>query len=153
MTTQTMDPAKAEAFAGQMLGILNGSILALMTSVGHRTGLFETMADCRRPPRRDRQGRRPQRALRARMARRDGGGGIVEIDPGQRPTTCRRSTRRRLRAAGPDNLAAFAQLIGLFGGVEDGSSSASARAAASPTPFPVPEGDGGGQRAGPRRAL
>ena len=44
MTTQTIDQAKAEAFAGQMVGILNGSILALMTSIGHRTGLFDKMA-------------------------------------------------------------------------------------------------------------
>ena len=37
MTTQAIDQAKAEAFGGQMIGILNGGALALMlTSVaGH----------------------------------------------------------------------------------------------------------------------
>ena len=51
MTTeaQTIDQAKAEAFAGQMVGVLNGSILALMTSIGHQTGLFDRWRRCRRP--------------------------------------------------------------------------------------------------------
>src|SRR5213594_1821534 len=44
MTTEAIDQQKAEAFAGQMIGILNGGMLALMTSVGHRTGLFDKMA-------------------------------------------------------------------------------------------------------------
>src|SRR5437870_13921254 len=44
MTTETIDQAKAEAFGGQMVGILNGGILAFMTSIGHRTGLFDKMA-------------------------------------------------------------------------------------------------------------
>ena len=45
MTTETIDQAKAEAFGGQMVGILNGGILAFMTSIGHRTGLFDKMAE------------------------------------------------------------------------------------------------------------
>ena len=44
MTTQELDKSKIEAFAGQMLGILNGSLLTLMTSVGYRTGLIEALA-------------------------------------------------------------------------------------------------------------
>src|SRR5690349_8903552 len=44
MTTQTLDPAKAEAFAGQVIGMLNGGMTSLMISVGHRTGLFDRMA-------------------------------------------------------------------------------------------------------------
>ena len=44
MTTQTIDPAKAEAFAGQVIGMVNGAMLSLGISVGHRTGLFDTMA-------------------------------------------------------------------------------------------------------------
>src|SRR3954447_24006912 len=44
MTTQGIDQAKAQAFGGQMVGVLNGAALALMCSVGYRTGLFETMA-------------------------------------------------------------------------------------------------------------
>ena len=45
MTTEQVDMAKAEAFAGHVVGILNGGMLSLMLSVGHRTGLFDTMAE------------------------------------------------------------------------------------------------------------
>jgi hypothetical protein len=44
MTTREIDQAKAEAFAERMLGTLNEAAVALMTSVGHRTGLFDAMA-------------------------------------------------------------------------------------------------------------
>ena len=44
MTTQTIDAEKAAAFAGKMVGIMNGASLAFMTSIGHRTGLFDSMA-------------------------------------------------------------------------------------------------------------
>ncbi|MEM9164298.1 MAG: class I SAM-dependent methyltransferase [Cyanobacteria bacterium P01_F01_bin.4] len=38
------DTDKVDAFAGQMLDVLNGGAIALMTAIGHRTGLFDTMA-------------------------------------------------------------------------------------------------------------
>src|SRR3989304_4558541 len=44
MTTQELDTAKAEAFAGQMIGSLNGAALTLMPSVAPQPGLFDTMA-------------------------------------------------------------------------------------------------------------
>ena len=44
MTTANFDAHKAQAFGDRMLGVLNGAALALMTSVGHRTGLFDVMA-------------------------------------------------------------------------------------------------------------
>lgn len=53
MTTQTFDPAKANAFAARMLDILNSSAISLMTSIGHRTELFDTMAEL--PPSTSRQ--------------------------------------------------------------------------------------------------
>lgn len=43
-TTAEAEPTALEAFAGRMLQILNGGALALMTSVGHRTGLFDALA-------------------------------------------------------------------------------------------------------------
>jgi hypothetical protein len=39
-----IDPAKAEAFGAQMLQLINHATLSLMLSVGHRTGLFDTLA-------------------------------------------------------------------------------------------------------------
>jgi 2-polyprenyl-3-methyl-5-hydroxy-6-metoxy-1,4-benzoquinol methylase len=44
MTTSEMDQARSEAFAERMIGVLNDGALALMTSIGHRTGLFDAMA-------------------------------------------------------------------------------------------------------------
>src|SRR5262245_3714543 len=41
---QTFEPARAEAFAGRMVGILNDSFTAMMLSIGHQTGLFDTMS-------------------------------------------------------------------------------------------------------------
>jgi len=43
MTDTEMDQAKTEAFADRMLNILNDGALALMMSMGHRTGLFDAM--------------------------------------------------------------------------------------------------------------
>jgi len=39
-----LDRAKQEAFVARILGVLNGGALALMTSIGRQTGLFEVMA-------------------------------------------------------------------------------------------------------------
>src|SRR5829696_10542663 len=44
MSTEALDQNKAEEFAERMLGVLNDGALALMTSIGHRTGLFDAMA-------------------------------------------------------------------------------------------------------------
>ena len=46
----------SEEFAEHLMGVLNGGALSLMLSVGHRTGLFDAMARCRR--RRARRSRR-----------------------------------------------------------------------------------------------
>lgn len=40
----SFDQAKAQAFAGKLLGALNNAALVLMTSIGHRTGLFAHLA-------------------------------------------------------------------------------------------------------------
>jgi hypothetical protein len=50
MTTQRFDQEKAEEFAGRMIETLNGGALMLMTSIGHRTGLFDAMAGLPPPP-------------------------------------------------------------------------------------------------------
>ena len=45
MATQQLDEANVEAFAERMLDALNGASVTLMTSVGYRTGLFDTMGE------------------------------------------------------------------------------------------------------------
>jgi hypothetical protein len=50
MTTQELDQARAEAFAERMIGVLNDAALALMISIGHRTGLFDVISGLPPPP-------------------------------------------------------------------------------------------------------
>ena len=35
---------RGEQFADRLVDVLNGGMLALMTSIGHRTGLFDVLA-------------------------------------------------------------------------------------------------------------
>ena len=39
------DQAGAEAFAERLVDVLNSGAIALMTSIGHRTGLFDATAE------------------------------------------------------------------------------------------------------------
>ena len=45
---QTVDEAKAQAFAERMLGAINNAAIVLMTSIGHRSRLFDVLATLRR---------------------------------------------------------------------------------------------------------
>jgi ubiquinone/menaquinone biosynthesis C-methylase UbiE len=44
MAETELDPARVEAFAGRVLGFVNGAGTALFLSLGHRTGLFDAMS-------------------------------------------------------------------------------------------------------------
>ena len=121
MATETIDQAKAVAFAGQMVGILNGSVLGLMTSIGHRTGLFDKMAQL--PPSTSQQ-IAGATALNERYVREWLGamvtGRFVEYDPASQTYRLPPEHAASItRAAGPNNLAAFMQFAALMGNVED----------------------------------
>lgn len=122
MTTEGLDTAKAEAFAGQMIGVLNGAALALLTSVGHQTGLFDTMAGL--PPSTSQQIAEAT-GLNERYVREWLGamvtGHIVEYDPaGGTYRLPPEHAAALTRAAGPDNLAPLMTFIPLLGNVEEG---------------------------------
>ena len=116
-----VDHARAEACAGKLMTVLNHGALCLMVSVGHRTGLFDTMS-------------RTSPASSAEIARRAGlneryvrewlgamvTGGIVEFDPGHGTYSLPPEHAAFLtRAASADNIAAFGQYIAVLGSVED----------------------------------
>jgi SAM-dependent methyltransferase len=120
MATREIDPVRAEAFAGTAVGFLNGASATLLISVGHRAGLFDRMAAL-------------EAATSAEIAKAAGlderyvrewlagmtVAGIVEHDPQAQTYLLPPEHAACLtRAAGPDNLAAFAQMIALFGEVE-----------------------------------
>jgi len=119
-TPQTIDQAKAEAFAERFMTALNHGALCLMASVGHRTGLFDAMRDL--PPSTSEEIAR-HAGLQERYVREWLGAmvtsQVVEVDPA--------SGRYRLppehaafltRAAGGDNIGVFAQYIAELGSVE-----------------------------------
>lgn len=121
-TNQAFDAARAEAFANRFLTLLNDGALCLMTSIGHRTGLFDAMRDA--PPLTSAE--LAERAnLNERYVREWLGAmttaGVVEVDPtDQRYRLPAEHAACLTRAAAADNLAVFAQYIGSLGGVEDG---------------------------------
>lgn len=120
MTTQTMDQAKAEAFAGKMLGLLNDSMLGLMVSIGHQTGLYDAMAKL--PPSTSKQIAKAAK-LNERYVREWLGamvtGGIVHYEPkGQTYRLAPEHAAFLTRAAGQNNLAFFATYLSVLGDVE-----------------------------------
>src|SRR5881227_3853929 len=44
-TTETLDPAAVEEFAGRLFGLLTDGLLVYMIDLGHRTGLFDAVAE------------------------------------------------------------------------------------------------------------
>ncbi len=122
MTTQQIDQTKAEEFGGKIVGIINGASLGLMLSIGHRTGLFDTIATL--PP--STSERIAEVAgLNERYVREWLGamttGGIVEHDAiGATYTLPPEHAASLTRAAGPGNLASITQYFALMGNVEDG---------------------------------
>lgn len=123
-TDQAAPPAPqaaTDAFAERMVDILNSAALALMTSLGHRTGLFDTMAVL--PP-----------ATAERIAQAAGlqpryvtewlgamvAGGIVEHEPdaGTYALPAAHAASLSTRVEG-DTLAVYAQYIPLLGMVEE----------------------------------
>lgn len=121
MATQIFDAIKAEAFAEQVLGILNSGALALMTSIGHRTELFDTMAEM--PPSTS-QEIADAAGLNERYVREWLGamvtGRFVEYNPADKTYFLPAEHAAFLtRAAGSDNIAPFAQYIPLLASVEE----------------------------------
>jgi SAM-dependent methyltransferase len=120
MATQQLDEARTEAFAERMLDALNAASLTLMTSVGYRTGLFDTLAEL--VPSTS-QEIADAAGLDERYVREWLGamvtGRVVEYDPRRRTYRLPPEHAASLtRAAGPDNIAAVAPYIPLFGSVE-----------------------------------
>ena len=122
MSTNGLDQQTAEAFAERIVDVLNDGALALMTSIGHRTELFDTMADL--PPATGQQIAEAA-GLNERYVREWLGamvtGRIVDYDPDDGTYRLPPEHAASLtRAATPDNMAMFMQYIPLLGSVEDG---------------------------------
>jgi SAM-dependent methyltransferase len=121
MSQTELDEHELEAFGGRMVGMMNEAMLTLMVSVGHRTKLFDTMAAMEPATTgeiADAAGlneRYVREWLNAMTV-----GRIVNYDASR--STYQLPTEHAAfltRAAGPNNLASFAQYESLMGGVED----------------------------------
>jgi hypothetical protein len=108
MSETVLDTNRLEAFGQQMSDVLNHATLALLTSIGHQVGLYDTLADL--PPATSHeiagaaslQERYVREWLGARTVAR-----VVEYDARDRTYWLPREHAAFLtRAAGPDNLAA-----------------------------------------------
>lgn len=118
---ETFDAAAAEQFAGRMLNTLNEAGLALMTSIGHQTGLFDSLARLGEPATSARLAE--QAGLDERYVREWLGAmttaGVVRFDPVTSSYALPAEHAAFLtEAAGPDNLARLTQYIPLLGEVE-----------------------------------
>lgn len=98
---------------------LNGGALMLMTSIGHRTGLFDTMAEMEWT---DSVELAKQTGLKERYVREWLGamatGGVIEVDESGRYFLPEEHAQFLTRN-GVENLAVFAQYISVLGNVED----------------------------------
>lgn len=115
------DTAKAEAFASMLLNALNYASLCLMTSIGHRTGLFDVM--CELPPSTVSE-IATKSGLNERYVREWLGamvtGGVVEVEESSTHFHLPAEHAAFLtRAAGVDNIGTTAQYLAVMGNVED----------------------------------
>ena len=125
MTVQTkitaFDEARAEAFANRFVGTLNEAALAIMTSLGHRAGLFDALAS---NPGLTSHALADKAGVAERYLREWLGvmvtSGVVAFDPKAGSYTLPPEHAAFLtRAATPNNMAVTTQFIGLAALVED----------------------------------
>jgi 2-polyprenyl-3-methyl-5-hydroxy-6-metoxy-1,4-benzoquinol methylase len=116
-----LDDNRVRNFAETLLGVLNNGALSLMISIGHRTGLFDTLAGL--PPATSHE-IASAAGLNERYVREWLGamtvGGVVECDrSGTLFHLPPEHAASLTRAAAADNMAVFAQYIAVLGSVED----------------------------------
>ena len=117
---ETMDQAKADAFAGRMMALLNDAFLGVLVSIGHQTKLFDTMAEM---PAATSDRISQATGLEERYVREWLGGMVVArivlYDPATKTYALPREHAACLtRPAGSNNLAFFTQYIRLVSAVE-----------------------------------
>lgn len=116
-----VDPSKQDEFAERFLGMLNGGMLMLLTSIGHRTGLFDAMGDG--VPRSVKQ-LAGKTGLNERYVREWLGGMVAGrfVERNREADTYRLPAEHAhwlTRASPTANLGVLAQYLACLGGVED----------------------------------
>jgi SAM-dependent methyltransferase len=121
MQTKQIDNARLEAFQQNVVAMYNDAALALMTSIGHRTRLFDTMGTMESATSQEiadaakLNERYVREWLNAMVV-----GGIIEYDPDTNTYSLPAEHAACLtREATPDNMAVMAQYFSILGHVED----------------------------------
>ena len=118
--TRNIDLDQASAFADQLVEMANHATTSLMISVGHRTGLFDTMSGLSAATSQDiaDAAQLDERYVREWLASMTVSG-IVCYDPVRKSYRLPPEHASFLtRAAGGDNLASLMQYVSVMGGVE-----------------------------------
>lgn len=115
------DPSKAEQFANSLIDTLNKSALSFMISIGHRSGLFDTMAGmgdltCSDIANKAKLNERYVKEWLGAMVT----GSVIDYSP-ENKTYCLPDEHAAYltRHAGADNIAVFTQYAAVMGEVED----------------------------------
>ncbi len=121
MQTATFDTARSEAFGRRMMDVLNHAALAFMTSLGHRTGLFDVLESM---PASTSQQIAERAGLSERYVREWLGAmvtaDVIEYHPQDQTFFLPREHAAFLhRGARPNNMAASMQWFAVLGFVED----------------------------------
>ena len=121
MANKEFNSSRAEAFAGSLIDILNKSSLALMMSIGHRSGLFDVLSNMDFATSGEIAG---QSKLNERYVREWLGAmvtsGVMEYLPKNKLYKLPQEHAAYLtRNAGADNMAVFTQYVSVMGEVED----------------------------------
>jgi 2-polyprenyl-3-methyl-5-hydroxy-6-metoxy-1,4-benzoquinol methylase len=120
--SRAWDESRSQAFAERLVGAIDQTALTMMTSLGHRTGLFDTMSHLVEPA------TSTEIALTAglneRYVREWLGamvtGGVVDHDPVALTYVLPREHAAWLtRAASPNNIAVTTQWVAVLAGVEE----------------------------------
>jgi SAM-dependent methyltransferase len=121
MEIATLERSKAEQFSDRTLQIINDAALALMMSIGHRTGLFDTMAGLPASTARviAQTARLNERYVREWLGAMVTGGIVehdAELDTYRLPAE---HAACLTRDSSPNNVAVTTQWIGVLGSAED----------------------------------
>ena len=121
MAVAEIDAQRAEEFGGRMAGLINGAMFALSISVGHRLGIYDTMAELEPgtseeiAERTGLQERYVREWLAAQLS-----GGVIAHDPEAGTWWLPREHSMVLtRSAGANNFGILAGAVARFGEVED----------------------------------
>jgi SAM-dependent methyltransferase len=120
-TGAAFDKARSKAFLERMTGIMNGGALALMCSIGHKTGLFDTMAGLEPATSAEIASAAGlhERYVREWLAAMACGEIVVHDEAADTFVLPAEHAGLLTRAAGPLNLTTFCQYVSLLGQVED----------------------------------